>query len=549
MKHLLHVFGREALYNEFQSISKADWNHTFVKSNVFNKSWAKRRIKTSKKGFFDDQITEQKEEWNRDTAIGLGEIVTLKLYTDFDGLQFELKKCFRFKTVSDILKNDQKKEEEENKYQKTKNDLEKRLQHFYHWRGGLLIVLNKFGKNWSSMNNMVLYHGVNAKMLIRSSQTFAFNGPLSTSSSYHVARTFATAKGMVLKVTSHFPRLNFCNAFDASLISDYPEEQEWLVGFMYLRLLEVRTRKLIDEDIHSFEELLQNIPLSSWVKEEFFAIHLFGEQIYSMSDHLERIIAQFLKVNRHECCCQNKIRQKEFKRQHDKNKDWDPCHLVHRLCRIDIESKKDKSKHRKGTEYDKKDKCSLPDSASEKKKKDWKKKMKVMELLWSKFNDFRLKPNKRQRIKFDRISNHLRRFFMTESKEEKIETGKKRWNVSFEEISTVYPKAKELHFINEYKFNEEVLDSLIEHIENGNQFRKQIGYAEDECKNTIEKVVFLYYNYKKADHDGKPADLRIFADPDELNAVQKLKNHGWVMKHNQIGQSGYKIRIFKKKSK
>ena len=65
----------------------------------------------------------------------------------------------------------------------------------------------------------------------------AFYGPLSTTSSYHVAKTFATAKGMVLKITSQYPRLDFCRAFDASLISDYPEECEWLIGFVYLRVL------------------------------------------------------------------------------------------------------------------------------------------------------------------------------------------------------------------------------------------------------------------------------------------------------------------------
>ena len=98
-----------------------------------------------------------------------------------------------------------------------------------------MIILNKFGTRWADMPNAkALYTGIDRKMGLSSTATFSFYGPLSTSSSYEVAKGFATDKGMVLKIASRFPRLNYCNAFQASLISDYPEEQEWLVGFMCL---------------------------------------------------------------------------------------------------------------------------------------------------------------------------------------------------------------------------------------------------------------------------------------------------------------------------
>ena len=104
--------------------------------------------------------------------------------------------------------------------------------------------------------------------MVLSPQSMAFYGPLSTTTSYHVARTFATAKGMVLKIKSMYPRLNLCNAFDVSLISDYPEEQEYLVGFMYLRILEIRTREIID-DSNNFMQILTTkneiIPMASFV--------------------------------------------------------------------------------------------------------------------------------------------------------------------------------------------------------------------------------------------------------------------------------------------
>ena len=70
---------------------------------------------------------------------------------------------------------------------------------------------------------------------------------------------------MVLTMTSHFPRLGLCNAFDAKLISDYPEEQEWLIGFCYARILKFETRKIVEfEDTQHYNNLA--IPMSSIAK-------------------------------------------------------------------------------------------------------------------------------------------------------------------------------------------------------------------------------------------------------------------------------------------
>ena len=73
---------------------------------------------------------------------------------------------------------------------------------------------------------------------------------------------------MVIKMTSHFPRLGLCNAFDAKLISDYPEEQEWLIGFCYARILKFETRQIIDPGSgHLKYEQFMNLPLASMAKE------------------------------------------------------------------------------------------------------------------------------------------------------------------------------------------------------------------------------------------------------------------------------------------
>ena len=174
--------------------------------------------------------------------------------------------------------------------------------------------MNKFSR-LLSQENIELFHGVNSKMVLIPSETKAFYGPLSTSTSYHVGRTFATGKGMVLKINSYYPRLNLCKAFDASLISDYPEEQEWLVAFMYVRILEVRTRAVPlpsenkndedknkmdtknnknNEDKNNDDEDEQIKDFASYTRSIYFAIHLFKEQIFSMSDNLEKMCKIFL---------------------------------------------------------------------------------------------------------------------------------------------------------------------------------------------------------------------------------------------------------------
>ena len=260
----------EVLHNEYHSISVENWNQTLRKAKAFHQSWAAAKIRALYPGPFCDQITKCNFEWNKNDQIQLKEIVTLKLYTDFDKLQFELKKCFRWEYTQEVVEKNNpspkaaasasplsyhknkgqyqsdsnynnatdlyidnsgssmdgimENNDEEKKYfehninsgdesfdyeqekgnierrhldRKHKYELQDRLQQFYHWRQSLVVILNKYGhKIRPSDSNDILYHGVNAKMILNPAITPAFYGPLSTSSSFHVAKTFATDKGM-----------------------------------------------------------------------------------------------------------------------------------------------------------------------------------------------------------------------------------------------------------------------------------------------------------------------------------------------------------------
>ena len=70
--------------------------------------------------------------------------------------------------------------------------LEQRLSEFYHWRMSLQITLKKYG---ASIGDMEIYHGVNEKMILNPHSAIqGFHGPLSTTSSFHVAKTVCAAQ-------------------------------------------------------------------------------------------------------------------------------------------------------------------------------------------------------------------------------------------------------------------------------------------------------------------------------------------------------------------
>ena len=84
-----HLY-REVLNNPFAPLSTESWNQTLRKAQLFHASFARKKIRAPQKGRFEDQIAGIKKEWKKGQDLGLQDIVTLKLYTDFDPLQYSL---------------------------------------------------------------------------------------------------------------------------------------------------------------------------------------------------------------------------------------------------------------------------------------------------------------------------------------------------------------------------------------------------------------------------------------------------------------------------
>ena len=404
----------------------------------------------------------------------------------------------------------------------------------------------------------------------------------------------------------------------------------------------------------------------------FFAVHLFKEQIFSMSDHLERILKQFLKVLRNECCLPEHKKKYKSDEHREEFGDWgDEC-MGRYLCITNgqcikpiaemMNTNKEKKEvqqlrklmvdaygdvktldaahqakighycsflnllftHQKwhqldGTEVNMdefdpqkwhKD-CSKTDltpfraimkmiedeekmknkhealdnqwkihklhQEAEKQKdikdietkiEDMKRKTymkcRVMEILMKKFNDFRKNPNPQQRVRFDRISPQLLRFFTHDQDvEETVKNDEGKLvpkpiarTISFKQIMMVYPNIKTITFVDRHLdsgghntscLNELVIRSLLHEVS-----REREEEEPNECP--LKKVVFTYYDYAedifKANEKlwtGNKWKETGYFDEDivnnEGNKYRKdLDDAGWRFKNHKIG-SGYKIRI------
>merc|ERR1712228_117043 len=294
-------------------------------------------------------------------------------------------------------------------------------------------------------------------------------------------------------------------AFNASVLSDYPEEQEYLIGDIYLRLMHVSTWTMMTSS-DNFDNLA-NIPLASFTRAVFFVIHIFREQIFSMSENLENFLAMFIELHLMEKKKEIFKVRNEYQLQSKIHGEW-LGQQVYVDRKLKYVNNKDEFRQKK-----------------------------VLKILWNKFNQFRELPNMKQIIKIDIVSDRLKPYFFDELENVNIKTKKKRFAVSFEKITNLFENVREIHFINEYKFDNVIMRKLI----------KQIKKKE----NKLESVKFLYYDYK--DNRNKnmrsiPNDSFKFYHPEKVQS-EKLLNVGWELKHQPNGKAGYKINISSKQSK
>ena len=142
-------------------------------------------------------------------------------------------------------------------------------------------------------------------------------------------------------------------------------------------------------------------------------------------------------------------------------------------------------------------------------------------------------------MKIDCISDELKPYFMDQAvcgddhddeKKENEGSGVKlqqRWTISFDKIYFLFPNLRQIHFLNSYRFDDEVLRRLIKCIE------------DEDCK--LKQIRFLYYDYV-----GSLDDYKHFYDPSSLDKdlVKKLKSLKWKLSCPEV-QNGFVIKIRK----
>ena len=113
--------------------------------------------------------------------------------------------------------------------------------------------------------------------------------------------------------------------------------------------------------------------------------------------------------------------------------------------------------------------------------------------------------------------------------------------VSFKKVVKIFVNVQQIHFINCYKFDDIALQKLI-------------GFLHSNQKSKLKKIKFLYYDYPikpKPEHTALdkrhfyPTNPKIFFDPDRLDGklLKTLDGMRWVIRHKNIGVTGYEIQI------
>eukprot|EP01083_Nonionella_stella_P126021 381228_1 len=200
----------EMLKNTYHHLSKQDWN-----------------------GLLKKCVTIVKSRDGRRSRMNMKEIVSLKLYTDYDLLQREFRKCFR----GDDLK-----------------AREQRQREFYFWNNLLQMVCKKS----TDAIAVMLYHGVSDKSLSAACFSGTYYGPVSTTIDLKVARGFAGEKGQILELYPSFG----AKGLNVSWLSNFPDENEVLymnVSFQISNIVKISDSLQIGVDFALDKNLAGNM--------------------------------------------------------------------------------------------------------------------------------------------------------------------------------------------------------------------------------------------------------------------------------------------------
>eukprot|EP01083_Nonionella_stella_P232812 820875_1 len=204
----------------------------------------------------------------RGSSLNLKQIVSLKIYTDFDKLQREFRMCFR---DPDPM------------------GREKRQKEFFFWNNVLEMSCKK---SCDAIGNK-LYHGINDSELSASCFSGTYYGPVSTTIERAIAEEFAGDNGQILELYPSFG----AKGLSVSWLSNFPKENEVLymnVSFQISNI--IKKRKRINTTNMEVEESILNALRTINIDSQIISLNDNDDNATSDSSN-------FKKLKRYEKLC------------------------------------------------------------------------------------------------------------------------------------------------------------------------------------------------------------------------------------------------------
>eukprot|EP01084_Bolivina_argentea_P040060 74028_1 len=216
VKHKYSTFKEELIQNAIGSISKQQFQIEFQKAEAhYNSKYCRQHIRNSSL-FWPVKRKKNKYYYYRRRYLSISDILSVMIYTNFTGLQYEFSQTYRALNAGETIQ-----------------QIKERHGHFY-WLGKFMKeCVNWFGKRLLHEDVTTLYHGIGKELqfakIADKFRGVKIYGPISTTSSIAVAMNFTdNNQGLIAQFTTSLCWRSSGRYFPCSWISDYASEQEYL---------------------------------------------------------------------------------------------------------------------------------------------------------------------------------------------------------------------------------------------------------------------------------------------------------------------------------
>ncbi|MCP4746888.1 MAG: hypothetical protein GY874_12235 [Desulfobacteraceae bacterium] len=527
--HIQPEFGdlkKEALYNNIEKLSIKEWNSLIGKSKTFAKSYNNcMRINTQSRSYYEDQADcnfnqEHKLNWEQNEKFDLKGAIINKIYTDNDYFQAAIKKVYRPITGKNIAyyeyckddnkidsvghdkkRFDSKEEKSKKSFEEAKEDKLNYYKQFYHTRIELSNCLQKYSIKMRGSDAKTLYHGSKFVGSLSKDRFHRFEGPFSTSTSLPVASFFSETRGTIYEFRPFYPnatKSDVClKAFKAVSLSEYPEEQEWIVAGGMIRLNKIHLGcgsgeypDDVDRDLTPDETYLRRYyAVGEYFKQDQFSMVkdlakraglLIAASIFTQENSSDQkpvnVLTPLKEVNINWLDLSDTVTLKKIGNYLESGKK--------NANGLSTEQQQFVNDHKELFDelYLKRlqshiNKIDSPSNFSAAKNF-------IKTIQINIYND-RLK---KRRLMIDGIPNQLESLFKTGNGDKFERTGKPKTFLDLNKINKIYPNLEKVKFFGrQHKINDTIIKNISDYVQSKNGTLKEIRFSYYDCKITKYK--------------------------------------------------------------